>query len=92
MILIVSDKTLERKFGSNRQNWLIRKANGIDNSLISRDRQRKSIGHERTYLDDVTDASVIKESLLKLVRQGLLRTKEKVLWQKSEFKGKIPRL
>ena len=76
-------KLLERKFGSKQANWLIRKASGIDNSLISRDRQRKSIGHERTYFDDVTDASVIKESLLKLVRQGLSRMKEKSLMAKT---------
>ena len=76
-------KILERKFGQKQAQWLIRKAQGIDRSVICRGRERKSVGHERTYSDDIIDREIIDQSLENLIAQGIERLRKTQLLAKT---------
>ena len=69
--------------------WLIRKASGIDKSLICQTRERKSVGHEKTYSEDIKDLAIIEDSIIKLIEQGVERlSKTKLLAKTINLKVK----
>ena len=74
---------LENKFGEKRAHWLKRKASGLDNSSISQRSERKSIGHERTYNEDVISLDTINTSLSHLVDRGIERLKKSNMTTKT---------
>ena len=47
--------------------WLIAMAHGIDDRPVQSDRQRKSLGAERTFDDDLTDAQELHAALATIV-------------------------
>lgn len=63
-------------FGSMGQE-LINYANGIDNREVTPNQPPKSVGKETTFLEDVTDISVLKDTLLLLSRMVSDRLKRK---------------
>lgn len=59
----VPEDVLERKLGRNGV-WLHRLSRGIDDRDVECEREARSIGHEDTYPEDLTDMESIKAELL----------------------------
>ena len=59
------------------------KGAGIDRSVICRGRERKSVGHERTYSDDIIDREIIDQSLENFIAQGIERLRKHNYSQKT---------
>jgi len=60
-------ETLIKRFGVYG-NYLSISANGKGSDVVSQDYQRKTIGHERTFFEDVKDFTLIEESIEKLAK------------------------
>jgi len=58
-------ETLIKRFGVYG-NYLSLSANGKGNDIVSQDYGRKTIGHERTFFEDVEDFTLIEETIKKL--------------------------
>ncbi|MBF8259541.1 MAG: DNA-directed DNA polymerase [Actinobacteria bacterium] len=61
----VPEDVLERKLGRNGV-WLHRLSRGIDDREVESEREARSMGHEDTYPEDLTDMESIKAELLSL--------------------------
>ena len=74
-------ETLERIFGKNglRMHFL---AMGIDDRSVKVDHETKSVGHEETFLEDITDINSCERHLLGLT----MKTAERM--RHNHFKGK----
>lgn len=59
------EKILVAKFGKHGRHLYLA-ANGIDDRPVIPTREAKSIGHEETFSEDITDLAVIKQELLEL--------------------------
>jgi DNA polymerase-4 len=57
------EETLRRLLGESGT-YLHRAANGIDDSPVSSDRERRSYSHEQTYAEDTADEARIRRTLL----------------------------
>ncbi|MFM6854996.1 MAG: DNA polymerase IV [Sphingopyxis sp.] len=51
----------------NNADWLLAMANGIDNRPVREDRQRKSLGAERTFETDLTQSAELTDALSTIV-------------------------
>jgi len=61
----IPEDVLERKLGKNGV-WLHRLSLGVDDREVESEREARSIGHEDTYPEDLTDIGSIKTELLSL--------------------------
>jgi len=59
------EKVLVNRFGKHGQHMYL-SANGIDDRPVIPAREAKSIGHEETFEEDLTDRTIIKRELLEL--------------------------
>lgn len=70
--------TLQQYFGKAARHYYDI-ARGIDHRPVNARRDRKSVGVETTFAEDIGDPSVIKQQLQILLRQALLKLSEKNL-------------
>lgn len=70
--------TLERVFGSYGER-LHALANGIDDRPVTPDREAKSVGHEQTFGEDLTDPDAVRAVLLAQVEDVARRLRRKGL-------------
>ncbi len=75
----ISKETLESQFGSSGEH-LWRMARGIDGRPVQPDREAKSISHETTFAQDVTDAEVLRAVLWQLADQVARRLRRHKLF------------
>ncbi len=61
-----SEAQLRDAFGDSLGEHLFVLANGLDPREVEPDRQAKSIGHERTFAEDLRDVQQVKDTLLQL--------------------------
>ena len=54
---------LEHHLGSDAE-WYLKLANGIDTRVVTPDREAKSIGHEQTFGENLTDPDEVRRVLL----------------------------
>jgi DNA polymerase-4 len=59
---------LRETIGSHAD-WLVQLAHGIDERAVEPNRPRKSVGTERTFVDDVTDIAVIRDEVAGMARE-----------------------
>ncbi|QDU82126.1 DNA polymerase IV [Polystyrenella longa] len=78
----VPDSYLERKFGKFGTH-LWRLAHGIDERKVQPDHQAKSISHETTFSNDVSDPKVLKMWLLEQTEQVARRMRRNQLFGKT---------
>jgi DNA polymerase IV len=62
-----TDEALERTFGPRHGRGLRARANGYDDRSLEVERERKSESRETTFAHDVTDRTVLNETLARLV-------------------------
>lgn len=72
--------TLAETFRNNAD-WLLAMANGVDHRAVHEDRQRKSLGTERTFDRDLTDADDLNAALSAIIDD---------VWRRSEKAGDGP--
>ncbi|MEQ1510045.1 MAG: DNA polymerase IV [Sphingopyxis sp.] len=65
----------------NSADWLLDMANGIDHRPVCEDRPRKSLGAERTFDQDLTDAGALHAALAAIIDD---------VWRRSEKAGDGP--
>ncbi|MEQ1724655.1 MAG: DNA polymerase IV [Sphingopyxis sp.] len=65
----------------NSADWLLAMANGIDHRPVCEDRPRKSLGAERTFDRDLTDADALHAALASIIDD---------VWRRSEKAGDGP--
>jgi DNA polymerase IV len=68
-------ENLERQIGKWGES-LWRKANGIDNSVISTDWEQKSMSHENTFDEDKTDLPFLNSELVRLTEKTAYALRE----------------
>ncbi len=73
---------LEQRFGK-AGSWLYERARGIDESVVSADREAKSMGAETTFAEDIAEARALKKVLLELSERVAFRLREAGLKAKT---------
>jgi len=74
---------LVEKFGDSWGRWLFRISRGIDNREIGTYRERKSIGAERTFMEDTDDLKKINEKIKTLIEKIFKKMKERKFSSKT---------
>lgn len=75
----ISQEELGNLFGERSARHFARLARGDDDRPVCPDRQRKSVGRETTFLEDVSDRSLVEATLLNLVEEVARRLRRKGL-------------
>jgi DNA polymerase-4 len=75
-LAVLDRDTLVGLFGHAHGEYLYRAARGIDDSPVVAHRRRKSVGHETTFQQDVTERSVMVQALDELLDQSLARLRQ----------------
>jgi len=84
-IKCMDDQSLTSLFGKVG-NMLWKRCNGIDERKVSTSRERKSVGVERTFIEDIERLEDLKEELLVKLLPELRHRAEKYLYARSIMK------
>ncbi|MEO6447456.1 MAG: DNA polymerase IV [Gemmatimonadaceae bacterium] len=66
-VLRVDLLVLERMLGPRAAQWLHERVRGIGSSVVASREARKSVSHEETFREDVSDDAVLERELVRLV-------------------------